>query len=70
MSSNILASSLNLGYAGVHKYGTYKDDACEEFHEINSWNLVGGTSEMYATIIQGIGGINSRLCVCILLWDG
>jgi hypothetical protein len=25
-----------------------------EFHEIDNWNLVGGTSEMYATIIQGI----------------
>jgi hypothetical protein len=44
-----------MGYAGIHKYGTYKDDACKEFHEIDSWNLVGGTSKMYATIIQGIG---------------
>jgi hypothetical protein len=45
-----LASSLILGYAGVHKYGTYKDDAIAniEFHEIDSWNLVGGTSEMFA----------------------
>jgi hypothetical protein len=26
-----------------------------DFHEIDCWNLVGGgTSEMYATIIQGI----------------
>jgi hypothetical protein len=25
---------------------------------------------MYATIIKGIGGINSGLCVCTLLWDG
>jgi hypothetical protein len=25
-SSNILASSLIMGYAGVHKYGTYKGD--------------------------------------------
>jgi hypothetical protein len=33
-----------------------------EFHEINSWNLVRGTSKMYATIIQGIGGIISGLC--------
>jgi hypothetical protein len=30
----------------------------------------GGTSEMYATIIQGIRGGNSGLCVCMLLWDG
>jgi hypothetical protein len=35
-----------------------------EFHEIDS------TSEMYAFIIQGIGGIYSGLCVCMLLWDG
>jgi hypothetical protein len=27
-----------------------------------------GTFEMYATIIQGTGGINSGLCVCMLLW--
>jgi hypothetical protein len=45
-------------------------DAKIEFHEIDSWKLVGGTSEMYATIIQGIGGINSGLCVCMLLWNG
>jgi hypothetical protein len=38
-----------------------------EFHEIVSWNLVGGTSEMYASIIQGIGAINSGLCACMLL---
>jgi hypothetical protein len=41
-----------------------------EFHEIDSWNLVRGTSEMYATDIQEIGGINSGLNVCMLLWDG
>jgi hypothetical protein len=41
-----------------------------EFYEIDSWNLMEGKSEMYATIIQGIGEINSGLCVCMLLWDG
>jgi hypothetical protein len=41
-----------------------------EFHEIDSWNLVEFTSEMYAIIIQRIGGINSGLSVCMLLWDG
>jgi hypothetical protein len=40
-----------------------------EFHEIDSWNLVRGTSKMYAAIFQKMGEINSRLCVCILLWD-
>jgi hypothetical protein len=40
-----------------------------EFHGIDSWNQVGGTSEVYATVIQLIGGINSGLCVCMLLWD-
>jgi hypothetical protein len=31
--------------------------------------MVEGTSEMYATILQGIGGIHSELCVCMLLWN-
>jgi hypothetical protein len=39
-----------------------------EFHEIDSWNHQ--ESEMYAIIIQRIGGINSGLSVCMLLWDG
>jgi hypothetical protein len=38
-----------------------------EFHEIDSWNLEA-TPEMYATIIQGIDVINSRLCICMLFW--
>jgi hypothetical protein len=41
-----------------------------EFHEIDRWNLVWGTSEMYAAIIQGIGGSNSGLCVCMVLCNG
>jgi hypothetical protein len=39
-----------------------------EFHDIDSWNMVRGTSEVYATIIHAICGIKSGLCVCIILW--
>jgi hypothetical protein len=36
-----------------------------EFHEIDSWNLVVGTSEMYATVIQRIcGSILDYASVC------
>jgi hypothetical protein len=63
-----LASSLILYTSTVRDAKTML--AKIEFHEIYSWNQVGGTSEMYATIIQEIGGINSGLCVCMLLWDG
>jgi hypothetical protein len=51
-----------VGYAGVHKYGSAKTMLEKiEFHEIDSWNLMGDTSNMYATVTQGIGGINSDL---------
>jgi hypothetical protein len=63
-----LASSLILGYTSSVRTKTML--AKIEFHEIDSWNLVRGTSEMYATDIQEIGGINSGLNVCMLLWDG